>query len=128
MLLSPGAISARRVEYPMKKCPYCAEEILDDAIVCRFCGRKLTNSGNGLRKIIGYTIIILCALYSMWVDIVFINTYYGFGGVVIGCGFFPVTLALIPIYLLFAYGIWFPALVTYGGTILGALIIPKNGS
>ncbi len=39
----PPRNDAQHKEVSLKQCPYCAEKILRDAIVCRFCGRELPN-------------------------------------------------------------------------------------
>jgi hypothetical protein len=50
------------------KCKFCAEEILNDAIVCKHCGRSIKND-DGKKMIIGFAmgfIIAAIGIKSAW--------------------------------------------------------------
>ncbi len=61
----------------MKKCPYCAEDILEGAVVCRYCGRGLTKSRNPRPIANGFDILSLAATLILGIAVFFLPIWPG---------------------------------------------------
>ena len=89
-----------------------------------------------IRNIFGGTIAGFgCLVWGIWgivgllvnLGVVHDAIGWGFFGIILAFIFFPFTITVAPFYALVAWGDWLPLIVTYGGGLMGIIIMVIGG-
>ncbi|MCX7848040.1 MAG: hypothetical protein N2595_08440 [bacterium] len=79
-------------------------------------------------KIVGWIVLAVTELWGFFLCLAIISEVAGFWGIVAALIFGPVTFVAAPLYAGFAWGIWFPFVLCYGGGIAAAILIAIGGA
>lgn len=73
-------------------------------------------------RALGSFIIVTTGFLSLALEIAMLSAIGGWGLVVLGIFVFPLVYAILPLYAIFAWDIWLPAIIGYGGLAIGGLL------
>ena len=74
-------------------------------------------------KVVGWIVFAVAGLWGFFLCLAIISKAAGFWGIVAALFLGPVTFVAAPFYAGFAWGDWFPLVLTYGGGIVATVLI-----
>ena len=84
-------------------------------------GKIIKLTGN-IIKVLGIISLSIFGLWSFSIEMNIVISQWGFLGAVVWFAIAPIAAMAVPVYAIFAWGSWGPALVMYGGTLFSLSI------
>jgi hypothetical protein len=72
---------------------------------------------------IGAVVFVVTGIWGLVLSLDIITDVIGFWGMIVAVILAPITFFAVPVYAGLALGIWFPAVLNYGGCLLAVLLM-----